>query len=172
MVQPSAEPHPFTAERLEGRRDTHRQSVLSVFSVDKIIRHELHVRAVPAELIKEIQTADNDVHAGNVLHCARRSTKCRGRRMTRTQSRINSWSISPKRAGGHLLGRAGPGSHAAMDRPLFSTWLEDRARLNHFRNSIMYILRLKGSIAQGEKDRRAAESERQPAQARQRACHG
>jgi hypothetical protein len=44
----------------------------------------------------------------------------------------------------------------------FSTWLEDRARLNHFRNSIMYILRLKGTIAKGEKDRRAEELNANP----------
>jgi hypothetical protein len=44
----------------------------------------------------------------------------------------------------------------------FSTWLEDRARLNHYRNSIMYILRLKGQHDQGEKDRRTAELNANP----------
>ncbi len=131
-----------------------------LFSVDKVTGMS-YVRPVPADMIHEIQTADNDVMQETYY----------------TRTDMNEWpwpAYDPNAEQDQFM------VHFADNRPVgttwgepdmapmlpwigrFSTWLEDRARLNHFRNSIMYILRLKGTIAKGEKDRRAAELNANP----------
>ena len=131
-----------------------------LFSVDKITGMSF-VRAVPADMIQEIQTSDNDVMQETYY--------------TRTTINESPWpAYDPNAEQEQFM------VHFADNRPVgtswgepdmapmlpwigrFSTWLEDRARLNHFRNSIMYILRLKGSIPKGEKDRRTEELNANP----------
>ena len=131
-----------------------------LFSVDKLTGMS-YVRAVPADMIHEIQTADNDVMQETYY--------------TRTAMDESPWPAwDPNAEQDQFM------VHFADNRPVgtswgepdmapmlpwigrFSTWLEDRARLNHFRNSIMYILRLKGTIAKGVKDQRAAELNANP----------
>jgi hypothetical protein len=131
-----------------------------LFSVDKVSGMSF-VRAVPADLIQEIQTADNDVMQET--------------HYIRTNINESPWiAYDPNAEQEQFM------VHFADNVPVgtswgepdlapmlpwigrFSTWLEDRARLNHFRNSIMYILRLKGTVDKGEKDRRAAELNANP----------
>lgn len=131
-----------------------------LFSVDKVTGMS-YVRPVPADLIQEIQTAENDVMQETYY--------------VRTAINESPWpAYDPNAEQDQFM------VHFADNVPVgtswgepdmapmlpwigrFSTWLEDRARLNHFRNSIMYILRLKGTVEKGEKDRRAAELNANP----------
>jgi hypothetical protein len=131
-----------------------------LFSVEKVSGMSF-VRAVPAELISEIQTAENDVMQETFY--------------VRTELNASPWpAYDPNNEQDQFM------VHFADNVPVgtcwgepdlapmlpwigrFSTWLEDRARLNHFRNSIMYILRLKGQVDKVEKDRRAAELNANP----------
>jgi hypothetical protein len=131
-----------------------------LFTVDKLTGMS-SVRAVPADLIDEIQTADNDVMQETYF--------------TRKQINESPWPAYDPNAEQEMFM-----VHFADNRPVgttwgepdmapmlpwigrFSTWLEDRARLNHFRNSIMYVLRLKGAVAAKDKDTRAAELNANP----------
>ena len=119
------------------------------------------VRAVPADLIQDIQTAENDVMQETFFV-----------RTDLNESPWPAWDLNAEQdqfmvhfADNRPVGTAWGEPDLAPLLPWigrFSTWLEDRARLNHFRNSIMYILRLKGSVDKGEKDRREAELNANP----------
>jgi hypothetical protein len=131
-----------------------------LFNVDKVTGMSF-IRPVPADLIQEIQTAENDVEQEKYY--------------VRTQMDASPWvAYDPNAEQSEFM------VHFADNVPVgtvwgepdlapmlpwigrFSTWLEDRARLNHFRNSIMYVLRLKGTVDKGEKDRRQAELNANP----------
>lgn len=131
-----------------------------LFSVDKVTGMSF-IRAVPADLIQDIQTSENDVMQETYY--------------VRTTINESPWpAYDPNAEQDQFM------VHFADNVPVgtvwgepdmapmlpwigrFGTWLEDRARLNHFRNSIMYILRLKGTVEKGEKDRREAELNANP----------
>ena len=98
-----------------------------------------HVRAVPAEQVEEIITKDNDIE---------QETK-----FARDAAGIDAWEAYDKNSEQPVFML-----HFAINQPVgsvwgegdlppllvwigrYSTWLEDRVRLNHFRSVFMYIV--------------------------------
>jgi hypothetical protein len=156
--------HPLNRihSQLKGWKDegTRTGNLFFLFSVDKVSGMSF-IRAVPADLIKDIQTADNDVM--QETHYIK--TEINDSPWVAYDPNIEQEQFMVHFADNRPVGTSWGEPDLAPMLPWigrFSTWLEDRARLNHFRNSIMYILRLKGTVDKGEKDRRAAELNANP----------
>lgn len=120
-----------------------------------------YVRAVPAEKIKEIVTKPNDIEQETKYIQAERGAPSypafdenKRQDLFMTHDAVNqpvgvSWGEPDLATILPWLGR-------------YSTLLEDRVRLNHFRTAIMYILKLKGEVNTTVKQKREAQMNANP----------
>jgi hypothetical protein len=114
----------------------------------------LYIRGVPADQVEEIKTAANDIDQELAfVPTAQGQAPWPGYDYTNTQD-----SFMLHYAYNQPVGVAWGEPDLAPMLPWigrYATWLEDRARLNHFRNSFMYIVRGK---YKSEAERKARES--------------
>lgn len=120
-----------------------------------------YVRAVPSDMVKDIQTKENDIEQEikYVPH----------------SDELKTWSAyNPTEKQDSFM------THEAVNQPIgntwgepdlapilpwlgrYATWLEDRVRLNHFRSAMMYILKMKGTVSEPVKKSRAAQMNANP----------
>jgi hypothetical protein len=127
-----------------------------------------YVRAVPALEIVEIETSENDIE--QELRFTTRGERCYAGLAAGLHSQAEEVAPSEKDAAGmeHVM------MHYAVNRPAgalrgesdlapllrwlsrYAAWLEDRARLNHFRNIFQFVVTMHGS---SEADRRRRQAE-------------
>ena len=118
---------------------------------------DCYIRAVPAEQIEEIETADNDIE--QEIKYWKDATHEEGWEAYNPEAEQTSFML-------HFTNNQPVGSawgEADFNTLLvwigrFSSWLEDRVRLNRFRTAFMYVVR--GAYA-SETERRARQTELQ-----------
>lgn len=120
-----------------------------------------YVRAVPALEIVEIETSENDIEQ-ELRYVTRGERSFAG--LSAAENGDNQDSGSARQVMLHYaVNRPAGALHGESDlAPLlrwlsrYAAWLEDRARLNHFRNIFQYVVTLQGS---SESDRRRRQAE-------------
>lgn len=132
-----------------------------LFSVDETGMS--YIRAVPADLIKEIQHAQNDVEQETYyLPHDLEASPWVAYQPNNPDQKSFMIHIAVNRPVGTCWGEP----DLATQLPWigrFSAWLEDRARLNRFRNAFLYIVRGKWASPQEKKARQAELNAKPPA---------
>ena len=131
------------------------------FFLFSVINDTSYVRAVSSDLIKDIETTPNDIEQETTYIPQNRED-------------------NPFPAYDQKLQQDTFMLHYAVNQPIGNTWgepdlapilqwlgrystmLEDRVRLNHFRSSIMYILKMKGTHDEATRRKRADQMNQNP----------
>lgn len=115
----------------------------------------LYVRAIPSEMIEEIKTAPNDIEQ-ELSYVLADNAELGQKEYPSYANRNNKENFIIHFASNQPVGSAWGESELStvlvwIGR--FSTMLEDRVRLNHFRTAIMYFVKMMGNTKISKEDR-------------------